>query len=192
VLQGPALERAGEHLAAAVERAGRKPTTGLVATALLLPALSRVGRDDLAYALLETLRDANSSHHPSRELAFAGIGEWMYDAIGGIALDPSAPAGRHVFVRPRPGGGLTHAKAAFDSPLGLITTDWKLARRRFRLGLTVPPGSTATVTLPVAGPVTEGGAPLAEAAGARLVGSNAEGSVLEVEAGSYEFTVEGR
>ena len=155
VFEGRALERAGEHLAAAIERAGRQPSTGLMATALLLPALSRVGRDDLAYALLEQMGEPGSTQHPSRELAFAGIGEWMYDAIGGIALDPAAPAGRHVFVRPRPGGGLTHAKASFDSAHGRIETEWKLEGRRFRLELMVPPGSSATVTLPFSGLVTE-------------------------------------
>jgi len=190
VLDRAALDRAGEHLAATVERAGRKPTTGLVATALLLPALSRVGRNELAYALLEHMAEPGSSHHPSRELAFAGIGEWMYDAIGGIALDPSAPAGRRVLVRPRPGGGLTHAKASFDSVHGRIETDWTLEGRRFRLALVVPPASSATVTLPFAGPVRESGAPLAQASGVRLVVSNSVGSVLEVEPGSYEFSVE--
>ena len=28
--------------------------------------------------------------------AFGAVGEWMYDAIGGIALDPTKPGGRHV------------------------------------------------------------------------------------------------
>jgi hypothetical protein len=40
------------HLVAAIERAGRRPTTGVLARAHLLPALSHIGRDDLAYALL--------------------------------------------------------------------------------------------------------------------------------------------
>jgi alpha-L-rhamnosidase len=190
VLQGAALQQAGEHLAAAVERAERKPTTGLVATALLLPALSRVGRDDLAYALLERIGAPDSSHHPSRELAFAGVGAWMYDAIGGIALDPEAPAGRHVLVRPRPGTGLSHAKASFDSAHGRIETDWTLERRRFRLKLVVPHGSTATVSLPLGGAVSESGMPLSKAPGTKLVDANTNGSVIEVQAGSYEFSVE--
>jgi len=190
VLDGAALDRAGEHLAAAVERAGRKPTTGLMATALLLPALSRVGRDDLAYALLEQIAEPASSYHPTRELGFAGIGAWMYDAIGGIALDPSAPAGRRVLVRPRPGASLTHAKAAFDSVRGRIETDWRLEARHFRLKLLIPPASSAIVTLPFPGPVSENGSPLAQASGARLVDSSAKHSVIEVQAGSYEFSVE--
>lgn len=190
VLQGTALDRAGEHLSAAVERAGRKPTTGLLATALLFPALSRVGRDDLAYALLEGMAEPDSSHHPSRQLAFAGVGAWMYDAIGGIALDPDAPAGRHVLVRPRPGAGLTHATATFDSMHGRIETAWTLDKRHFRLELAVPPASTATVILPFGGPVSESGTPLSKASGVRLIDSNASRSVVEVHSGSYEFSVE--
>jgi alpha-L-rhamnosidase len=114
MLDGAAQVRAGEHLAAAVERAGRRPTTGLVGTGLLLPALSKAGKDDLAYALLEHFA-AQSRDGAFGQLGFGAVLEWMYDAIGGIALDPLAPAGRHVFVRPRPGGGLTSARAAYDS-----------------------------------------------------------------------------
>ena len=104
-LPADARARAGEHLVAAIERASSHPTTGVLGTAYLLPALSLIGRDDLAYRLLlET--------NPAGHYALGAVGEWMYDAIGGIALDPRAPAGRNVIVRPRPGGKLTHARAA--------------------------------------------------------------------------------
>ena len=177
VLQGSALERAGQHLANAVERAGKRPTTGLAATGLLLPALSKVGRDDLAYALLEHMAEPESSYSPARELAFGAVGEWMYDAIGGLALDPRAPAGRHVIVRPRPGAGLTRARATFHSAYGRIETAWTMEGKNFRLKLALPPGCTATVTLPHAGSITEGG-------------KHVKDRVVEVESGSYEFLVQ--
>jgi alpha-L-rhamnosidase len=218
-LIGDARARAGEHLAAAVERAGRHLTTGVRGTADLLPALSLVGRDDLAYALLmqETCPSwlcsvrngattiwerwdgftpehgfADASSNSLNHYAFGAVGEWMYDAIGGIALDPRAPAGRHVFVRPRPGGGLTHGRARYDSLYGPISTDWSLENGTFRLKVVIPAGSTATITLPFAGKVSESRVPLAQAQGVQVVGNDAGKAVVAVESGLYDFTVDTR
>lgn len=138
-LVGAARDAAAPHLVAALERARAKVTTGTLGSALILPALSLIGRDDLAYALL--LRFAESQVPPA-------AAEWMYDAIGGIALDPAAPAGRHVLVRPRPCAGLTRATASYASLYGPIETEWALEGKKFRLKLQLPVGSSATVTLP--------------------------------------------
>lgn len=180
VLVGPARELAGQHLAAAIERAGGRATTGILGSALLLPALSLVARDELAYALLLGFAETDAGS--------PAVGEWMYDVIGGIALDPAAPAGRHVFVRPRPGAGLTSARATYASLYGPIETDWSVEGRAFRLKLRVPVGSTATVTLPFAGVVKEGGVRVAEASGVKVI--DAKTSVVEVGSGSYDFIVE--
>jgi alpha-L-rhamnosidase len=191
---GPgATERASKHLVTAIERAGGHPTTGVLGTAYLLPALSLIRRDDLAYQLLLDI-------NPSAHYALGSVGEWMYDAIGGIALDPRAPAGRNVLVRPRPGGKLTHARARYDSLYGPITTEWRQDGRTFHLKVSVPANSTATVTLPYPGAATEGGMPLASAPGVRVIAPAAApgagvaaaavaGTVVAIESGSYAFAV---
>ena len=186
----------------------------MLGSAYLLPALSRVGRDNLAYALLlqETCPSwmcsvkegattvwerwdgwskaggfgktpASLNHY-----ALGAVGEWMYDAIGGIALDPAQPAGRHVFVRPRPGGGLTFARARHDSLYGPISTKWRRDGKVFRLEVSVPPNATATVSLP-AGRATEGGQPLEQAAGVKVQRAAAEGTEVTVASGTYDFAV---
>ena len=216
-LLGDARARAGDHLAAAVEREGRHLTTGVRGTAVLLPALSLVGRDDLAYALLvqescpswlcsirhgaTTIWEqwdaftsergfAKAAPKSLNHYALGAVGEWMYDALGGIALDHTAPAGRHVLIRPRPGGGVTHARARYDSLYGPISTDWSLEGRSFRLKVVIPAGSTATVTLPFAGKATESRGPLAAAHGVQVLGSGAGKTVMAVESGMYDFEVD--
>ena len=216
-LLGDARARAGEHLAAAIEREGRHLTTGVRGAAVLLPALSLVDRDDLAYALLMqescpswlcSIRHgattvwerwdgftgergfADAAQNSLNHYAFGAVGEWMYDAIGGIALDPHAPAGRQVLVRPRPGGGITRARARFDSLYGPISTDWSLEGRSFRLKVVIPAGSSATVTLPFAGRATESHIPVAEAQGIQILGSREGKTVMAVESGTYDFEVD--
>ena len=47
-----------------------------------------------------------------------------------------------------PGGGLTSAAAAHESPYGRIESSWTVERGLLNLDVTVPPGTTAEVVLP--------------------------------------------
>jgi alpha-L-rhamnosidase len=223
VLDGEERAQAGNHLVRAVERQGKHLTTGILGTAYLLPALSAIGRDDLAYDLLlqptcpsfacsidkgattiwqrwDGGRAGDKAGAPEsgslNHYALGAVGEWMYDAIGGIALDGDAPAGRHVFIRPRPGGGLTFARARYESRYGPIGTEWHLGRgpgATFRLKVEIPANSRATVTLPfataAAGRATEGGRPLEQAAGVKVLRAGPAGLDVAITSGSYDFTV---
>ena len=47
-----------------------------------------------------------------------------------------------------PGGRLTSAAAAHESPYGRIESSWTVDRGLLRLDVAVPPGTTAEVVLP--------------------------------------------
>jgi hypothetical protein len=51
-------------------------------------------------------------------------------------------------IKPVPVGDLTFAKARYHSIHGDILSDWRIENRTFKLRVTVPPGTTATVVLP--------------------------------------------
>ena len=54
----------------------------------------------------------------------------------------------------------------------------------------MPANSTATVTLPYPGAATEGGVPIASAAGVRVLGPAPDaGTTMAVDSGSYDFVV---
>jgi alpha-L-rhamnosidase len=86
--------------------------------------------------------DMLSFNHP----VFAGIADWMHRVIGGLA--PATPGYRRIRVAPIPGGGVTWARAAHDTPYGRAEVSWRLDGEMFRLDVVVPPGATAEVTLP--------------------------------------------
>ncbi len=95
----------------------------------------------------------NSFNHT----VWGSVGEWMYATIGGIDSDPAGPGFKRFRVRPFPGGGLTWARAALDSPHGRIATEWKVAGAEFTLEVDVPPNTRARVEMPD-GKATEVGA----------------------------------
>ena len=79
-------------------------------------------------------------------------------------------------------------RATLNSPYGLIESAWQLSDADFRLKVTVPTNSHATVSLPASSlnQVTLDGKPLTNGklANSKLVDGNA---VVEIGSGSYEF-----
>jgi len=86
----------------------------------------------------------NSFNH----YAYGAIGEWLYTYIAGIQIDEEKPGYKHFFLNPHPGGGLTYAKATFESMYGTIVSDWKIENGSFNYNIKIPVNTTATVVLP--------------------------------------------
>jgi alpha-L-rhamnosidase len=191
-------------------------STGFVGVGHLMPVLTRAGYLDVAYRLL--LQDTfpswlysirqgattiwerwdgwtkekgfqdpgmNSFNHYS----LGSVGEWMYDTVAGIGLDPDRPAFMHIIIRPRPGGGLANAQAEYDSVHGKIISDWQIAQGRFSLKVSIPANTTATVYVPAPDPsqVTESGQPAAQSEGVKFLRAEAGCAVFEVRSGKYQF-----
>ncbi len=81
------------------------------------------------------------------------IGAWFTQGLAGIRSDGKSPGFAHFVIKPAPVGDLTFAKAKYRSIHGDIASDWRIEGGRFKLSVTVPPGTTATVSVPGEGPV---------------------------------------
>ena len=188
--------------------------TGFIGTPQLLPGLHLAGRDDVAYRLLlqETYPSwlfpvkngattvwerwdgwtpengfqkisMNSFNH----YAFGAVGEYLYRQVAGI--DTDGPGYHRIVIRPAVAAGLTHARAAYDSPAGRIESTWRVDNGRWHLEVIVPPNTTATVYVPSSATdqVTEGGKPAARVRGVALLRSENGATVFRVGSGRYRF-----
>ncbi len=86
----------------------------------------------------------NSFNH----YAYGAIGDWMYNTVAGIKQDETSSGYKKIIVQPWPGGGLTFAKADFESIYGKISSDWKIENEKFVLEVEIPPNTTAKVFVP--------------------------------------------
>jgi alpha-L-rhamnosidase len=212
--------KAAARLAEKVREFGYHLTTGFVGTPYLCRVLSRFGYTDLAYELLNqesfpswlypvkkgattiwerwdgikpdgSFQDAgmNSFNHYS----YGAIGDWIYRVVAGVDTAANAPGYKHVLIQPQPGGGLTHARAALRSPYGEIAAAWELTEADFRLQVTVPPNTRATVRIPASSlsQVTESGRALSTAPGVTSTQVEGDAVVAEIGAGRYEFVSTG-
>lgn len=74
--------------------------------------------------------------------------EWFYSALAGIKQAGNGVAWSAIIIEPEPVGDVTAAKAGFQSPYGLIESDWKKQDDHFELTVTIPANTKATIHLP--------------------------------------------
>ena len=82
------------------------------------------------------------------------IGAWFIQGIGGIRADEKAPGFKHFFDQAGR-GRRPHVRADQlpVDPRRTIVSDWRIESGTFKLSVTVPPGTTATVFVPGEGPI---------------------------------------
>jgi alpha-L-rhamnosidase len=194
------------NLVANVEQRQGHIDTGILGAKYLMNALLENGRADVAYriatqndlpswgwwieqgatTLWEDWQGGGSRNH----IMFGDISAWFYKALAGINPDPAAPGFKHFVVQPNVVGGLTSAKANYNSSRGPIVSDWKTDKNGLHFTVTIPANTTATVSLPTTAPakIMEGKRPAAHAEGVKLLGVEGGRTLLDVGSGTYEFS----
>lgn len=189
--------------------------TGFLGTPWLLPALSSIGRDDLAMRLL--LNDdypswgfeirmgattvwerwnsigADGEFGPVDMNSFnhyanGAVGDWMFQHLGGLQmLEAGYRRTRIAPLMSHP--ALSHAKASLHTPYGLLASDWRRAPDGLHLNVDVPVGTEAEILLPAPDPrrVREGPHAASRAPGVRQARWKDGVLKLRVGSGHYEF-----
>jgi alpha-L-rhamnosidase len=209
LVEGDAAKRTAQHLVADIESRGWRLSTGFVGTKDLMLVLSMIGRNDVAYRLLQndtfpswgfTIRHGATSiwerwdgwtpekgfqdpgMNSFAHYAFGAVYQWMVENIGGIRSE--GPGYRRLLIAPQPGGTLTWARVGYRSVAGQVNSSWKIAGGSMTMTVVVPANVRATIHLPgVAGEVKESGVPAERQKDLKPVGPG----VFEAGSGSYEF-----
>ena len=84
-------------------------------------------------------------------IMFGDILGWMYNDLAGIRPDWRSPGFRTIFIKPHPVKALHWVRAEHDCPYGLIKSAWRWHGNQLALNITIPPASSAFVTLAGAG-----------------------------------------
>jgi alpha-L-rhamnosidase len=191
--------------------------TGFLGTPWLLPSLSSMGRNDLAFRLLlnqdypswgfpitmgaTTMWERWNSINPNgtfgpvdmnsfNHYAYGAVGNWMYANIGGIqALEPGY---KKSLIAPLIGfGGLTSAVCSQETVYGRLAANWSISEQNIILQVEVPVNTTAVVYVPAGAgaAIYEGGVPAQTADGVQLLKRESSRAEFLVGSGTYTFTV---
>ena len=190
--------------------------TGFLGTPWLLPALTSIGRNDLAMRILlnedypswgfeirmgattmwerwNSIR-ANGEFGPVdmnsfNHYAYGAVGDWMFEHLGG--LQALAPGYKHSRIAPlTEPGGLSWSRCSQRTPYGLLTSDWKRTNGELKLSINVPANTTAEVVIPAksAEAVREEDVLASTAVGVKESTFKDGHLTLFVGSGHYEFT----
>jgi alpha-L-rhamnosidase len=154
-----------------IRKAGTHLGTGFLATPYLLPVLADTGHLDVAYELLfqdtppswltmidrgattiwedwNGIDDKGLPYLSLNHYSKGAVVSFLHRYTGGIQLLDDHAGYRHFRIAPQPGGGITSARVTHHCPYGGIKASWRLDGARFRIEVSVPPGTTADVHLP--------------------------------------------
>lgn len=192
--------------------------TGFLGTPWLLPALTSIGRNDLAMRLLlnedypswgfeirmgaTTMWERWNTIRADGEFglvwmnsfnhyAYGAVADWMFQHLGGLQiLEPGYKKSR---IAPLVGlGGINSAKCTLRTPYGLLACEWKLVGKKLTLVATVPANTSAEIVIPATNKksVREGNAPAMPASGVKASSWKDGKLTLLVGSGHYEFTAQ--
>ncbi|MBT2538999.1 family 78 glycoside hydrolase catalytic domain [Arthrobacter sp. ISL-69] len=212
----PILERkVGEKFVAKLAQTGYHLRTGFIGTPWLLPALTNIGRDDLAYTMLQhkdypswgyeiekgatTIWERWNTIMPDgsfgpvdmnsfNHYAYGAVADWMHRNIGGIQIDE--PGYRSSIIEPHPGGGLNSADGTLETVYGELSNSWQKTAEGLTMNVTVPMNTTSQVRIPSDHPfqVSESGNPLATGNGIQKIAYDDDKSVTVVTVGSGTYS----
>jgi len=141
-------------------------TSGDIGYHFLVRVLSANGRSDILYkmnrrsdrpgygyqlkkgatSLTESwaaLSDVSNNH-----MMLGHLMEWFYSGLGGIYQAENSIAYRDIIIAPKPVGDMDWVKCSYNSPQGIIVSEWELTEDTFSLIIEVPKTSSAKVILP--------------------------------------------
>ncbi|MGC8542121.1 MAG: alpha-L-rhamnosidase C-terminal domain-containing protein, partial [Phycisphaerae bacterium] len=141
---------------------------GALGDKCLFRVLSRYGQTALAYRIATqttypsygqgilhgatTLWEGWGLHPASmNHIMFGDILGWMYNDLVGIKPDPMHPGFHTILIDPHPIRALPWAGGVHDCRFGTIRSRWRWIAADLRLDITIPPATSATVTLRGAG-----------------------------------------
>ena len=214
---GPERDATAARFVEKLAADGHHLKTGFLGTPWLLPALSAIGRDDLAMRLLlnesypswgheirmgaTTVWERWNSIRADGEFgpvdmnsfnhyANGAVGDWMFGRLGGLQI---VEAGyRKARIAPLVShAAVSQARASVKTPFGRLASAWHRAADGVHLEVEVPVGTEVEVLLPATSPaqVREGLRTVAPGNG--ILGLQGKDGVLALRlgSGSYRFHV---
>jgi len=141
-------------------------TSGDIGYHFLVRVLSENGRSDILYKMnnrsdrpgygyqlkhgatsltesWDALTTSSNNH-----MMLGHLMEWFYTGLGGIYQAENSVGYSEIIIAPKPVGDIKWVKCSFNSPKGLIQSDWKKESKSFVLNIEVPKDASAKIIMP--------------------------------------------
>jgi len=141
-------------------------TSGDIGYHFLVRVLSENGRSDILYKMnnrsdrpgygYQLKKGATSlteswaalSNVSNNHMMLGHLMEWFYSGLGGIYQDANSIAYRDIIIAPKPVGDIKWVKCSYNSPQGIIRSEWERVENTFSLTIDIPESTSAKIILP--------------------------------------------
>ena len=155
-----------KNLVESITKSGKTLTAGDIGFHFLVKALEEGGGSQLLFdmnfrsdvpgygfqlkkgatALTESwpaLEEVSNNH-----LMLGHIMEWFYTGLGGIKQEEGSIGFSKIIIQPEVVGDLTWVKTSYQSPYGLIKSEWKKENNMLEMVVEIPANTAATIYFP--------------------------------------------
>ncbi|APO78486.1 alpha-L-rhamnosidase domain-containing protein (plasmid) [Rhizobium etli 8C-3] len=160
-------EAAKQHFRQVIIDADYKIGTGFIGTPALLPALTKLGMDDLAEKVFlqeevpgwlyqvsrgattiwerwDSMAPDGTIYEPDmnsyNHYAYGAVCQWLFESVAGISPSPRAPGFSEVIIDPAPIAALSPVTAYHDVRQGRIEAQWECSGNRVTYKVRLPEG----------------------------------------------------
>ncbi|MGN0844529.1 MAG: family 78 glycoside hydrolase catalytic domain, partial [Kiritimatiellia bacterium] len=175
IVEEEALEKTAGLLVRSIENHGGCLQTGFLGTGFIMDALSKIGRNDIAYTLLLQHKNpswlysvdqgattvwerwnsytkesgfGNAGMNSFNHYAYGAVLGWMFRTVAGIANRPGTVGFKKLLLAPHPDRRLGFANARYRSVSGLICSAWRYEGEKWIWEFEIPAGAEAIVRAP--------------------------------------------
>ncbi len=159
-------EKVFTNLIDSIEHNDYALTSGDIGYHFLVRVLSENGRSDILYKMnnrsdrpgygYQLEKGATSlteswaalSNVSNNHMMLGHLMEWFYSGLGGIYQDANSIAYRDIIIAPKPVGDINWVKCSYNSPQGIILSEWELIGNTFSLTIDIPKATSAKIILP--------------------------------------------
>ena len=217
ILPDDLKEKAGSHMVQLLGDNDNLPTSGILGIRQLLPALSAIGRSDLAYQILlkkdypswgfqiehgaTTIWERWNSYTPEKgfngemnsqmnsfnHYAFGAFSQYLFSDMAGI--DTEDAGFKHIIIKPDLGDrSLSNVRGAYGSINGKIVSSWSTKDSDFSLEVEIPVNTTAKVYVPsIESNIVSESGKAIDSDSIKFLKQEEKYKVYEVGSGTYKF-----
>lgn len=160
-------EKVFENLINSIKQNDYALTAGDIGYHFLVRVLSEKGRSDILYKMnnrsdkpgygLQIKKGATSlteswaalPNVSNLHMMLGHLMEWFYSGLGGIYQAENSVGYRDIIIAPKPVGEIEWSKCSYNSPKGIIRSEWEMKEKTFSLVIEVPTKSSSKIILPV-------------------------------------------
>lgn len=201
-------EKVFANLIDSIEHNDYALTSGDIGYHFLVRVLSENGRSDVLYKMnnrsdrpgygYQLKKGATSlteswaalSNVSNNHMMLGHLMEWFYSGLGGIYQDANSIAYKDIIIAPKPVGDIKWVKCSYNSPQGIIRSEWELKENTFSLTIDIPKATSAKIILPDA--YKKSSLEIVDLSKQKSIETKIEDGAFTVLAGRYNIRSTGR